>query len=138
MNFFHEHHADFLRAAAVLQLVLVVLNLFLISIMNWRDEVERMPLLVREVFLVHGHFIAATLAIFGVVTFRFAPELAARTNPLGSWLACGIGLFWAIRTVMQWTFYSTSHWRGIPHRTCIHWLLTLMYGSFAGFYLASV
>jgi hypothetical protein len=124
MNFIHAHLADLLRAAAIIQLILVVLNLFLIRIMNWRDDVARMPLLVREVFL-------------GILTLRFAPELAARTNPIGSWLACGIGLFWAIRTVLQWTFYSTSHWRGIPHRTCIHWILTLMYGSFAGIYLAT-
>lgn len=137
MNILHEHHADLLRVAAVIQLILVVLNLFLVRMMNWRDDVERMPLLVREVFLVHGHFIAITLALFGILTLRFAPELAARTNPIGTWLACGIGLFWAIRTVMQWTFYSTTHWRGQPARTCIHWILTLMYGSFAGIYLAS-
>ena len=94
--------ALFIAAAA--QLVIAVLNLFLVRIMKWEEPVAQMPQLVRDVFHVHSCFITITLVIFGVVTMRFAGELAAGTNDLGRWLVCGIGLFWLIRWVMQFFF----------------------------------
>ena len=66
-----------LYIAAAAQLSVAVLNLFLVRIMKWEEEVARMVQLVREVFHVHAWFISITLAIFGAVTIRFAGELAA-------------------------------------------------------------
>ena len=75
-----------LYIAAAAQLSVAVLNLFLVRIMKWEEEVARMPQLVREVFHVHAWFITITLAIFGVVTIRFAEELATGANvPLPSY-----------------------------------------------------
>ena len=82
-----------LYIAAAAQLAVAVLNLFLVRIMKWEESVARMPQLVREVFHVHAWFITITLVIFGVVTIRFAGELATGTNDLGRWLAAGIGIF---------------------------------------------
>ena len=113
-----------LYIAAVAQLSVAVLNLFLVRIMKWEEEVARMPQLVREVFHVHAWFITVTLAIFGVVTIRFADELAA-----------GIGIFWLIRWLMQFFYYDSSHWRGKRAETIVHIALIFLYGSFAGVYL---
>ena len=127
----------FLRLAAIAQLGVVVLNLFLVRLMNWRRDLNAMPLLIREVFQIHVYFISITLAIFGVLTWRFAPEIAHGANPLCVWLAIGIGVFWAIRSVMQWSHYSAVHWRGDGVRTLIHWALFLGYGAFAGVYFTA-
>lgn len=124
-----------LRLAALAQLGVVLLNLFLIRIMNWRRDLDAMPLLLREVFQIHVYFISITLAIFGAVTWRFAGDIANATHPLCVWLALGIGVFWAIRSVMQWTHYSAVHWRGDGLRTVIHWMLFVGYGAFAAVYL---
>jgi hypothetical protein len=94
-------------------------------------------LLIREVFRIHVYFISITLAIFGAVTWRFAREIATATQPICVWLAIGIGTFWAIRSVMQWTHYSTVHWRGDRARTLIHWALFLGYGAFAAVYFTA-
>lgn len=126
-----------LRVAAVAQLSVALLNLALIRIMKWKPDLERMPLLIREVFRVHCYFISITLAIFGVITWRFAPEIAAATPGLAVWLAVGIGAFWFIRSAMQWLHYSPSHWRGNPGRTVIHFLLFFGYGALAAVYLAA-
>src|SRR5436190_23352684 len=93
-----------LYAAAAAQLAVAAANLFLVRLLGWRDELERMPLLVREVFVVHAWFISVTLAIFGVLTWRFAPEFAIPSHEVFRWLAAGIGLFWALRTVLQITY----------------------------------
>ena len=127
----------FLRLAALAQLGVVVLNLFLIRIMNWRRDLDMMPLLIREVFQIHVYFISITLAIFGAVTWRFASEIATAAQPICVWLAIGIGFFWAIRSIMQWTHYSAVHWRGDRMRTLIHWALFLGYGAFAAVYFAA-
>ena len=124
-----------LYAAAGLQLAVALLNLRLVSILDWRSEVQAMSLLVREVFHVHKWFISITLAIFGVITLRFAPTLADPQQELAIWLSLGIAAFWGIRAVMQVTYYSSSHWRGKPGRTAIHVALILVYGSFSAVYL---
>lgn len=127
----------FLRFAALAQLGVVVLNLFLVRLMNWRRDLEAMPLLLREVFRIHVYFISITLAIFGVLTWQFAGEIATAAHPLCIWLAAGIGVFWAIRSVMQWSHYSAVHWRGDRLRTLIHWMLFLGYGGFAAVYFTA-
>ena len=90
-----------LRAAAIAQFAVALLNLFLIRIMKWKPDLDRAPLLIREVFRIHVVFISITLSIFGALTWRFAPEIANAINPLAVWLAGAIGLFWLVRSAMQ-------------------------------------
>jgi hypothetical protein len=90
---------------------------------------------LREVFQVHVWFISITLAIFGVMTWRFSGELASGSNEVAQWLAAGVGLFWGIRTVLQVVYYSSSHWRGKAGRTVAHVALLCIYGGFALLYL---
>ena len=123
-----------LRIAAVVQLGVAVLNLFLIRIMNWEPDLARAPLLIREVFRIHVDFISITLAIFGVLTWRFARDFATAANPLVVWLGVGIAIFWGTRSVMQWLHYSAEHWRGDATRTAIHWALFVGYGAIATTY----
>ena len=124
-----------LYVVAAAQLAVAVVNLFLVRLLGWKSELERMPLLVREVFVVHAWFISVTLAIFGALTMRFAPEFAAASHEVFRWLAGGIGAFWALRTVLQITYYSTSHWKGRLDRTIIHIVLLATYGGLAAAYL---
>jgi hypothetical protein len=126
-----------LRLAALAQLGVAVLNLFLVKIMKWERELASAPLLIREVFQIHIYFISITLALFGALTWRFAGDIATAANPLSIWLAIGIGAFWAVRSVMQWSHYSTVHWRGDRLRTFIHWMLFSGYGAFAAVYFTA-
>jgi hypothetical protein len=126
-----------LQLAATMQIGVAVLNLFLIRLMKWREELARTPLLLREVFQVHVWFISITLAIFGILTWRFAGKIAGGENEIAAWLAAGIGLFWGIRTVLQVIYYSSSHWRRQVGRTIAHVTLLMMYGGMAVLYLCA-
>src|SRR3989440_12749495 len=106
-----------LRVVAVAQFAVAILNLFLIRIMKWKSDLERAPLIIREVFRIHVVFISITLSIFAALTWRFAYEIARASSPLTIWLAVAIGLFWLVRSAMQWLHYSPSHWRGDALRT---------------------
>ena len=72
--------SSLLRIAAAAQLSIALLNLFLVRLLDWKADLDRMPLLLREVFHVHGWFISITLGIFGVMTLRFAYAMAASSN----------------------------------------------------------
>lgn len=126
-----------LRLAAVAQLGVVLLNLFLVRLMDWQRDLNAMPLLIREVFQILRYFISITLLLFGVLTWRFAGEIATAAHPLCVWLAIGIGVFWAVRSILQWSHYSSVHWRGDRIRTVIHWMLFLGYGGLATVYFTA-
>ena len=126
-----------LRGAAIAQFAVAILNLFLIRIMKWKPDLERAPLIIREVFRIHVVFISITLSIFGALTWRFAYEIANASSPLAIWLAVAIGLFWLVRSAMQWLHYSASHWHGNSLRTLIHWTLFVGYGAMAFIYFAA-
>ena len=126
-----------LRLVALAQFAVAILNLFLIRIMKWKPDLDRTPLLIREVFRIHVVFISIALSIFAALTWRFAVEIADALSPLAIWLAAAIGLFWLVRSAMQWLHYSASHWRGDALRTLIHWALFLGYGVMAVVYLAA-
>jgi hypothetical protein len=127
----------FLITVASMQFAIAVLNLFLVPLLHWKRDLVRMPLLLREVFQVHAWFISLTVALFAVMTIRFADDFSIGTNLLGRWLAAGIGLFWMTRMILQVTYYSHSHWRGRFGRTVTHILLLFTYGGFASVYLWS-
>src|SRR5207249_11918254 len=95
-----------LRAVALVQFAVAILNLFLIRIMKWKPDLDRAPLLIREVFRIHVVFISFTLSIFAALTWRFAHEIARASSPLAIWFAVAIGLFWFVRSIMQWLHYS--------------------------------
>jgi hypothetical protein len=126
-----------LRLGAAAQLGVVLLNLFLVRLMDWQRDLDAMPLLIREVFQILRYFISITLLLFGVLTWRFAGESATAAHPLCVWLAIGIGVFWAIRSTLQWSHYSSVHWRGDRIRTVIHWMLFLGYGGLATVYFTA-
>lgn len=139
LDFAYANLELFLRIIAVAQIALAVLSFFLPRILDWKADMERMSLLVREVFEIHSWFISLTLVIWGVLTWRFAPEMAHEPTELSRWLCGAIAVFWGLRCVLQWLHYSGAHWRGILSRTVIHWMCFVGYGLWAVVYgLAAV
>lgn len=137
MNLILAYLPQFLTAAAIGQIAVAFVNLRLDRLLNWAPELDKLSLLLREVFYVHKWFISITLLIFGIITWRFAGELGSGASELARWLAAGIGLFWLIRTGIQWFYYDWSHWRGKAGRTAIHGILTVCYGGCGVVYLAA-
>ena len=134
MKLILEHLDWILIAAAIGQLAIAVINLRLVKLLGWEQDLAKVSLLVREVFHVHKWFISIILVIFAVMTLRFSGELAGGSE-MGRWLAGCIGGFWAIRTWMQWGFYSAEHRRETRGRNAVHWTLTVCYGGAALAYL---
>ncbi|MEI6534153.1 MAG: hypothetical protein WCN98_02345 [Verrucomicrobiaceae bacterium] len=134
LDFGFNHLELWLRIVAVAQIALAALSLCLPRIMDWKAEIARMSLLVRDVFEIHSWFISITLVIWGLLTWKFAGEVAHAQTELSRWLCAAIGIFWGIRCVLQWTHYDSSHWRGQPGRTLAHWTLFIGYAAWTTVY----
>ena len=127
--------AALLKVAAAIQVAVAVLNLQLAHWLDWKRDLARLPLLIRQVFHVHSWFISLTLAIFAVLTWRFASEMAGGHQPAATWLATAIGMFWLVRTLVQVAYYSPSHWRGRGGPTLANIVLLVTYGGMSALYL---
>ena len=128
---------EILIAAAIGQLLIAMINLRLDKLLDWDKDLRTLPRLLREVFIVHKWFITITLVIFGAITIRFAGDIASGAYEMTAWFAAGVGIFWAIRTLIQWFFYSWDHWKGKGRETFVHWTLTVCYGGCALVYLVA-
>ena len=126
-----------LLAAAAAQVGVAAINFSTARLLDWHEPLQRMPLLLRQVFWVHAWFVSVVLTIFGVMTWRFAPEMAAGTDAACAWLAAGLGVVWGLRTLAQVAYYSPEHWRGRTGRTVIHVVLFVVYGGMSLSYLAA-
>ena len=130
-----EHDLELLlRASAAVQMVVALLNLALPRMLGWKDDLQRMPLLMRQVFHVHAWFISLTLAILAVITWRFAREMSAGASQPLAWLAAAIAIFWGLRSVRQVAYYSASHWRGRTGPTAVHVALLIVYPAMSVIY----
>ena len=65
-----------LWVAAVLQWLVASSNLFAARIFAYREELAKLSPFVREVFIVQNIYIMTTVAMFGIVSIVFTPELA--------------------------------------------------------------
>lgn len=111
------------RLAGVLLLALAALHPFLPARLRWKEELARLSLLNRQIFLVHVFFIGLVLALMGSLC-AFAPGLLVARGPLARLLAGGCAVFWLARLAAQWLVYDRSLWRGQPFNTLVHWVFT--------------
>jgi hypothetical protein len=123
-----------LRAAGVLLLLLASLHPFLPKELHWRDDLAKLTLVNRQIFLVHVAFIVLLLVLLGLLVLCFAGELAAPSR-LARAILGGLTLFWGLRFVTQVFVYDHRLWRGQPRNTMVHvaaiflWLyLTAVFG----------
>lgn len=137
MNLILNHLDTILIAAAIGQLIIAGINMRLDKILGWDKELESVPNLLQEVFVVHKWFISIILVIFGVITIRFAGDIAEAKYEMTRWFAAGVGVFWGVRTLIQWLYYGWDNWRGKTKETAIHWILTISYGGATVAYLTA-
>jgi hypothetical protein len=112
-----------LRFIGALMAALVVVNFFVPGRFHWRDEMARLSLVNRQIFQAHTVFIVLTVAMFSVLLLTSAETLLEPTR-LSRLVLGGLTIFWGVRMLMQWFFYSPAIWRG-------HRFNTLMHGVFS-------
>jgi hypothetical protein len=126
-----------LRAAGVLMAGLAALNLFVPRRFNWRAELSRVSLLNRQIFEVHAIFLILTLGLFAALLLTSADALLERTR-LARAMLLGLTVFWGLRMVMQWFYYSPEIWRGHRFHTRMHVLFSGLWIYFTAVFGAAL
>jgi hypothetical protein len=74
---------------------------------------------------VHTFFIGVTVALMGLLCLLVPNELLE--TKLGKYIAAGLCLFWLLRCLIQFFYYSSSLWRGRRFETIIHIFFSLLW-----------
>ena len=121
-----------LHVGGVAMASLVVVNMFVPSRFHWREEMSRLSLVNRQIFQVHTVFLVLTLGLFSALLLTCASALLEPTR-LSRAVLTGLTIFWALRMVVQWCFYSSALWRGHRFNTVVHCVFSVLW-----IYLTSV
>lgn len=124
-----------LQVAGALQIGLAMLHLFFPRRFQWKEELARLSLLNRQMFLVHTFFVCVILLMIGSLSL-FAPQTVLQPTPLSRLVLGGFAIFWALRLIFQWFIYDSRLWRGDLFKTLVHGLLTVVWTYLASVYAA--
>jgi len=123
-------------AAGVGQLYVVVAAFFVPKCLRWSSDLQTLPRMLRQLFLVYASYVVAAIVVFGVTSIVFAGDLAADTS--GARTICGlIALFWGARLALQLVFdvrsYLKAWWikLGFHSLTVLFIAFTVTYGAAA-------
>jgi hypothetical protein len=115
-----------LRIAGTLLILLAAAHLFFPKELGWKEDLAKLTLLNRQIFLVHVSFIVLILLLFGTLALVFAADLVAPSR-LAKAVLGGLTLFWGLRLVTQQFVYDRSLWIGNRRNTVLHILASLLW-----------
>ena len=115
-----------LRAVGVFMAALVVLNLFVPRHLGWNEDLKRVSLVNRQIFEVHAMFLVLILAMFAVLLLS-SSEALVEPSRLSRLILGGLTVFWGLRTLAQWFYYSPATWRGNRLRTAVHYVFSAVW-----------
>lgn len=108
-----------LRIAGALLIALAAIHIFFPKKFHWAEELPRLSLLNRQMFIVHCFFIALAVGLMGALALFLADALLAPSR-LATAVLAGLTFFWAVRLVVQHLVYDRRLWRGNRFNTAVH------------------
>ncbi len=125
-----------LKIAGALQLLLAFAHVDFPRRFGWREELQRISLLGRQVFYVHMLFVCVVLVMFGALSL-FATDALLEPTALARLVNGGIAAFWALRLYCQFFVYDRRLWRGQRGRTAMHVVFAVLWSYFVAVYAAA-
>ncbi len=126
MTLSHDTLLVHLRLVGVVMASLVVVNLVVPGRFHWREEMSRLSLVNRQIFQAHSVFLVLTLALFSALLLTCGTALLEPTR-LSRAVLFGLTVFWGLRMLMQWCFYSPLIWRGHRFNTVMHYVFSVVW-----------
>ena len=120
-----------MRIIGLLMLALAAANAALPGRLRWREELARLSLLNRQVFLVHAGFVVLITVLLGSMCVLYARELLEET-PLARAMIIGLGAFWGARFLVQVVLCTRSTWRGSGSDAVLQFFFAGLCGYLAG------
>lgn len=113
------------KVIGCLLMALALIHIIFPKYFHWKEELQHLSLMNRQMMTVHTFFIALTVFLMGLLCFTSAHELYS--SSLGKKVCLGLGMFWVIRLVFQLFVYSSKLWKGKPFETSVHIVFTVFW-----------
>lgn len=114
-----------LKIIGVLMIILSLVHILFPVYFEWKNQLQAVSLINRQMMYVHTFFIALTVLLMGLLCLSSSQELIA--TALGKKIAFGFGVFWCIRLFIQFFGYSSRLWKGKKFETIIHIVFSILW-----------
>jgi hypothetical protein len=108
-----------------LLIVLALLHFYFPKYFNWKQELQPLSIMNRQIMYVHSFFIAFVVFLVGLLCLTSSNELLS--TALGKRISLGIGIFWGTRLVIQFFGYSSKIWKGKVFETAVHIIFSIFW-----------
>ena len=122
-----------LEISGALLIGLALMHLAFPRYFNWREELQGVSLLTRQILHVHTFFIALSVLLMGLLCLTSARELTS--TPFGRKIALGLFVFWCCRLAVQFLGYSSQLWKGKAFETTAHVVFSLFWAYLSAVFL---
>ena len=95
----------YIWVAGGIHFLIAVANLPLPRILNYRENLRKVPPIIRQIFVIHSVYIVLVVIGFGLLCVLFASDLTGG-HRLGRFVSGGISVFWIIRIPIQLFYYD--------------------------------
>ena len=123
-----------LRIIGALFILLALVHVIFPKYFRWREELEGLTLVNRQMMYIHTFFIGLMVLLMGIFCLTSAPGIVS--TPLGKRVSLGFGLFWLARAYIQFFGYSRELWRGKRRETGIHIIFSIFWLYCTSLFLA--
>jgi hypothetical protein len=103
--------------------------------LKWKEDLAKLTPFNRKLMWVHGGFAVYTISAFGVMSLVLHEELL-RGDRAALALAFFIGLYWLLRILVDFTYYSHQDWPNGAAFRIGHILLTSLFVFLSASYLS--
>lgn len=80
-------------------------SLLIPKLLNWKESLSSVPLLIRQMFWTYAGYILSINIFFGIISILFPDELLSGSL-LGKSLLILIVLYWGTRIIIQFTYFD--------------------------------
>ena len=115
-----------LRLSGAGLILLGLAHLWFSKPLQWKQDLAKLTLVNRQIFLVHCFYVALILVLLGILSLTLADSLLQPT-PLARAMLCGMTLLWALRLYIQWRVFDPSLWRQNRTNHLVHYVLTAVW-----------
>jgi hypothetical protein len=98
--------------------------------LNWKEDLKKLTPFNRKLMWVHGGFAVLTIIAFGILSLALHDDLL-RGDRAALGLALFIGIYWALRIVVDFVYYEHKDWPKGQSFVVGHALLTLLFAFLA-------
>ena len=121
-----SQYSHWILVGGGLQLAVLIASGLVPGVLDWRNELRKLPLLLCQLIWVHGAFIVLTIAGLGVISLVNSHELATGSS-LARSVCAFIAIFWGTRLTLQWFCFAPDEYlRSMPLKLGYH-LLTVTF-----------